>query len=80
LGSADRLNYTVIGDTVNTTQRLENFTRQFGESGVVISQHTYDALDGCRQEFQLRPGGTQTFKGKTEALGVYRLEPGTRDA
>lgn len=75
LGSADRLNYTVIGDTVNTTQRLENFTRQFGESGVVISQHTFDALGECGKEFELRPGGTQTFKGKTEALGVYRLEP-----
>jgi class 3 adenylate cyclase/CheY-like chemotaxis protein len=79
LGSADRLNYTVIGDTVNTTQRLENFTRQFGESGVVISQHTYDALDGCRKEFELRPGGAQTFKGKTESLQVYRLESVRRD-
>jgi class 3 adenylate cyclase/CheY-like chemotaxis protein len=79
LGSADRLNYTVIGDTVNTTQRLESFTRQFGESAVVISQYTFDALGECREEFELRPGGSQTFKGKTEALEVYRLEPGTRD-
>lgn len=75
LGSADRLNYTVIGDTVNTTQRLEGFTRQFGESGAVISQYTYEALVDCRKEFNLRPGGTQTFKGKTAALEVYRLKP-----
>jgi len=76
LGSADRLNYTVIGDTVNTTERLGGFVRQFGESGAVISQHTYEALEDSRKEFDLRPGGVQTLKGKTAPLGVYRLKPG----
>jgi class 3 adenylate cyclase/CheY-like chemotaxis protein len=80
LGSADRLNYTIIGDTVNTTQRLEGFTRQFGESGVVLSQATFEALEKQREEFKLQPLGTQTFRGKTEPLMVYRLEPVKRDA
>jgi len=73
LGSTDRLNYTIIGDTVNTTQRLESFTRQFGESGVLISQHTFDALEARRKEFKFQSLGAQTFKGKTEPLQVYRL-------
>jgi len=76
LGSADRLNYTIIGDTVNTTQRLEGFTRQFGESGVVLSQATFEALENRREEFKLQPLGAQTFRGKTEPLLVYRLKPG----
>lgn len=73
LGTADRLNYTVIGDAVNTTQRLESFTREFGESGAIVSQHTYLALGARQSEFRLATLGAHTFKGKSEPLEVYRL-------
>lgn len=73
LGTADRLNYTVIGDAVNTTQRLESFTREFGESGAIVSQHTYLALGARQAEFRLATLGAHTFKGKSEPLEVYRL-------
>lgn len=75
LGTADRLNYTVIGDTVNTTQRLESFTREFGESGAIISQHTWDAIGTRRDDFRLEPLGAHTFKGKSEPLTIHRLWP-----
>jgi adenylate cyclase len=73
LGTADRLNYTIIGDAVNTTQRLEGFTREFGESGALISQSTYEALGERAAEFRLEPLGAHTFKGKSEAVAIYRL-------
>lgn len=44
LGAADRLNYTIIGDAVNTTQRIESFTREFNESAAVVSETTFGAL------------------------------------
>ena len=75
LGTHDRLNYTIIGDPVNTAQRLESFTRQFGESGAIISQHTLDALQGRKDDFNLTSLGAHTFKGKSEPLAVYRLWP-----
>ena len=75
LGTADRLNYTIIGDTVNTTQRLESFTRAFGESGAIVSEYTLMALTERHSEFRLEPLGEHTFKGKTEAIGIYRLWP-----
>jgi adenylate cyclase len=76
LGSSDRLHYTIIGDTVNTTIRLENLTQQFGEkSSAVVSQHTLFALREQRHEFELEPLGAHTIKGKIEQLLVYRLEP-----
>ena len=68
------MHYTVIGDVVNTTTRLENLTRQFGEeSGVVISQHTLFALGEQRHRFQMETLGTYTVRGKTEQIIAYRL-------
>jgi adenylate cyclase len=73
LGSADRLHYTVIGDTVNTAQRLESLTRNLGESGAIISQDTWLALNRLPLKFRLEPLGLQNLKGKSEPLPVYRL-------
>ncbi len=73
LGAADRLNYTIIGDAVNTTQRLESLTRQFTESAIVISETTYNALRARRVMFQLESLGQHLLKGKSEPVNVYRL-------
>lgn len=76
LGSSDRLHYTIIGDTVNATARLESLTRQFGEGSVaVISQHTLFALRDKHQDFNLESMGAHNVKGKVEQLIVYRLVP-----
>jgi len=75
LGTADRLNYTVIGDTVNTTQRIQGFTNSFGESGIIVSEYTLEALAERRAEFNLEPLGEHNFKGKMEQLWLYRLHP-----
>ncbi len=73
LGASDRLNYTVIGDTVNTAQRLEGFTREFGVSGVVISEFTHAALGDRASDFDLEPLGAQVLRGRHEAVKIYRL-------
>jgi adenylate cyclase len=75
LGSKDRLHYTIIGDTVNTTTRLESLTRQFGEeSSALISQHTLFALRERHREFQFESLGAHAFRGKAERLLVYQLQ------
>lgn len=74
LGSIDRVHYTIIGDTVNTTQRIETLTRQFyTESGIIISRATFMALGEARNEFLIEPLGLQSVKGKTEQILVYSL-------
>ncbi len=76
IGTLDRLHYTIIGDTVNTTQRLESLTREvFSSSGVVISHSTYLALGEYRLHFKIDPLGSFAVKGKAEQLMVYRLLP-----
>jgi len=75
LGAADRLHYTIIGDTVNAAHRLQSITRNFGESGIVISHHTLFALRERHKEFCLEPLGPQMLRGKVEQLLAYRLRP-----
>ena len=77
LGTADRLNYTIIGDTVNTTQRLQSLTGRLGDSGVVINETTLTALKGRRGDFRFEPMGEQSFPGKLEQLWLYRMMPKT---
>ena len=42
LGSEERVEYTLVGDTVNLAQRLQDLARPAGR--VVVNQTTYDAL------------------------------------
>ena len=63
-----------IGDTVNTTQRIESLTRQlFTGNGVVIGYTTYLALAEYTADFNLEPAGMHEIKGKSDQLLVYRL-------
>jgi adenylate cyclase len=74
LGSSDRLHYTIIGDTVNTTFRLEMLTQQLGQqSSAIVSQHTLFSLRDRRHDFEMEPLGAHTLRGKVEQLLVYHL-------
>ncbi len=76
LGSRDRLHYTIIGDTVNTTQRLEALTRRVVKgSGVLIGHATYTALEERQGEYMIEPLGLHSIKGRQERVMVYRLSP-----
>ncbi len=73
LGTSDRMNYTIIGDTVNTVQRMQAISQEFGESGVIVSETTLTYLKEKRAEFRLEPLGEHAFKGKLSQLWLYRL-------
>jgi adenylate cyclase len=67
LGSAQFLDYTVIGDTVNLACRLQEHARA-GE--ILIAQATYDEVRGAVKAERLEP---MRFKGKSEPVQVYRV-------
>ena len=74
LGTSDRLHYTIIGDTVNSAQRLEGLTRELmDDTGALISQSTYAALGEQQSKYLLEPMGEHSVRGKAERLMVYRL-------
>jgi adenylate cyclase len=76
LGAENRLHYTIIGDTVNTTQRIETIAHMLPESAIMISKPTAIAIWDNRSQFKLQTYGEHLVKGKQEALKVYRLFPG----
>ncbi len=68
LGSEERLEYSVVGDTVNLTQRLQ----QWAEPGeTVLSEPTYAALTVDVATTALEP---QLVKGRRNPVVAYRLE------
>ncbi len=68
IGSKDRIDYTVIGDSVNTTSRLQGVA----EGGaVILSQATYDEVALRIEADPLEP---VQVKGKRDRLKVYRLK------
>lgn len=77
LGTAERLKYTTLGDTVNTAARLESWDKDawgadFGDRPcrILIGESTWQYLD---QQFHSERVGQLTLKGKTEKVTVYRL-------
>lgn len=77
LGSAQRLKFTTIGDTVNIAARLESFEKDdvdphFGVSPcrIFISEATLRYLGA---QYRTQRIGETSLKGKAERITVYRL-------
>ena len=73
IGAPSRINYTVVGDTVNTTQRLESLGKEVDPDAevIVLLSATTKALlpDG----FETKPAGSFHVKGKKAEVEVFRL-------
>src|SRR3954452_16892238 len=69
LGSEERLEYTLVGDTVNLAQRLQDLARPSGR--IVINETTYAAL---HSDFEVVPMQETTVKGRNAPVRAYRID------
>ena len=75
VGGGGRLDFTVIGDAVNTAARIETATRDTGDV-ILFSEHTLQRLNGNGRPIQSR--AAVRMKGKRNHVTVYALGTGSR--
>lgn len=69
IGSDERMEYTAIGDTVNTAARIEASTKSFG-TDLLIS---HELMEVVQDHFVIEKAGVVEAKGKSEGVALYKV-------
>jgi adenylate cyclase len=70
IGSMNRFDYSVIGDSVNVASRVEGLCKSY-KAHIIITQSTKDGLD--ESEFLIREIDEVSVRGKHTATKLYQV-------
>jgi adenylate cyclase len=69
VGSAERMNYTALGNSVNLAARLEGLNKKYGTT-ILVSEAVRERTDHC---FRFKAIASVIAKGMTTQTRVYEL-------
>jgi class 3 adenylate cyclase len=75
IGSQTKIEYTAVGDTINTAARLQEFTKLFHEFPVIMSRDAWKELVEHPYHSTIKNLGVQKIRGKKQQLEAFGFKP-----
>ena len=74
VGGATRQNYTIVGDSVNVAQRLEQLGKEMFEPGeTVVAIVSGEVSDKAAEHANFVPAGTRVIRGRERPIAVCKM-------
>jgi adenylate cyclase len=73
IGARTRMNYTIIGDTVNVCSRIEEIAGSLADHEPVTILVSGEVVSAAGSSFIFEPLGDRTIKGRKQTVSIWRL-------
>ena len=75
IGCHTKIEFTAVGDTVNTAARLQEFTKVFHNFPIILSRSVWQQLAGHPDHPSIINLGAQRIRGKKDKLEAFGFNP-----